>query len=402
MKVWTLDTALQRCEWPRHFREILSQTILTGLIADPYAASRLINFSTRSALVPFHYSLRIFNHLHNPNAFTWNTIMRAHFELQNNPHQALTLYKLFLAKHAKPDNYTYPTLLQCCAARVSEFEGRELHAHVVRFGFHQDVYVRNTLINFYAVCGSMPSARQVFEESPVPDVVSWNTVLAGYVQAGNVEEAERVYRGMPERNTIASNSMIVLFGRKGCVEKARRIFDEVRGRDMDMVSWSAMVSCYERNEMCEEALVLFVEMKASGVAVDEIVVVSVVSACSRILNAEMGRLVHGLAAKVGVEDYVSLKNALIHLYSSCGEIVDAQRIFDDGGVLLDLISWNSMISGYLRCGSIEDAEKLFYSMPEKDVVSWSAMISGYAQHECFSEALALFQEMQLHGFPEEK
>ncbi|BAU03644.1 hypothetical protein VIGAN_UM148600 [Vigna angularis var. angularis] len=88
MKVWTLDAALQRCQWPRHFREILSQTILTGLISDPYAASRLINFSTRSALVPFDYSLRIFNHLHNPNPFTWNTIMRAHFELQNNPHQA--------------------------------------------------------------------------------------------------------------------------------------------------------------------------------------------------------------------------------------------------------------------------------------------------------------------------
>ncbi|KAG2383989.1 Pentatricopeptide repeat-containing protein [Vigna angularis] len=338
MKVWTLDAALQRCQWPRHFREILSQTILTGLISDPYTASKLINFFTRSSLVPFDYSLRIFDHLHNPNPFTWNTIMRAHFELQNNPHQAITLYKLFLAKHAKPDNYTYPILLQCCAARVSEFEGRELHAHVVRFGFHQDVYVRNTLINLYAICGRMSSARQVFEESPVWDLVSWNTVLAGYVQAGNVEEAERVYRGMPERNTIASNSMIVLFGKKRCVKKARRILDKVQGRDMDMVSWNAMVSCYEQNEMCEEALVLFVEMKASGVTVDEIVVVSVVSACSRILNAEMGRLVHGLAAKVGVEDYVSLKNALIHLYSSCGEIVDAQRIFDDGGV-----SWTNGI-----------------------------------------------------------
>lgn len=250
-------------------------------------------------------------------------------------------------------------------------------------------------MNLYAVCGSVGSARRVFEESPVLDLVSWNTLLAGYVQAGEVEEAERVFEGMPERNTIASNSMIALFGRKGCVEKARRIFNGVRGRERDMVSWSAMVSCYEQNEMGEEALVLFVEMKGSGVAVDEVVVVSALSACSRVLNVEMGRWVHGLAVKVGVEDYVSLKNALIHLYSSCGEIVDARRIFDDGGELLDLISWNSMISGYLRCGSIQDAEMLFYSMPEKDVVSWSAMISGYAQHECFLEALALFQEMQL-------
>ncbi|KAH1153866.1 hypothetical protein GYH30_049484 [Glycine max] len=398
MKVSTLDSLLQSCKCPRHFKQLLSQTILTGLITDPYAASRLINFSSHSTtLVPFHYSLRIFNHLRNPNTFTWNTIMRAHLYLQNSPHQALLHYKLFLASHAKPDSYTYPILLQCCAARVSEFEGRQLHAHAVSSGFDGDVYVRNTLMNLYAVCGSVGSARRVFEESPVLDLVSWNTLLAGYVQAGEVEEAERVFEGMPERNTIASNSMIALFGRKGCVEKARRIFNGVRGRERDMVSWSAMVSCYEQNEMGEEALVLFVEMKGSGVAVDEVVVVSALSACSRVLNVEMGRWVHGLAVKVGVEDYVSLKNALIHLYSSCGEIVDARRIFDDGGVLLDLISWNSMISGYLRCGSIQDAEMLFYSMPEKDVVSWSAMISGYAQHECFSEALALFQEMQLHG-----
>ena len=65
-----------------------------------------------------------------------------------------------------------------------------------------------------------------------------------------------MFEGMPERNTIASNSMIALFGRKGCVEKARRIFNGVRGRERDMVSWSAMVSCYEQNEMGEEALVL--------------------------------------------------------------------------------------------------------------------------------------------------
>ncbi|KAK7387098.1 hypothetical protein VNO78_27605 [Psophocarpus tetragonolobus] len=397
MKVRTLETLLQRCECVRELKQILSQTILSALIRDPYAASRVIKFSSHSTLVPFNYSLRIFNHLDNPNVFTWNTIMRAHLELQNSPHQALSLYKRFLAQHAKPDNYTYPILLQCCAARVSEFDGRQLHRHVVGFGFYEDVYVRNTLINLYAVCGSMESARKVFEESPVLDLVSWNTLLAGYVQAGEVEEAERVFMGMPERNTIASNSMIVLFGKEGCVDKAKRIFYEVRGRERDMVSWSAMVSCYEQNEMGEEALALFVEMRASGVNVDEVVVVSVVSACSRVLNVEMGRMVHGLTVKVGVEDYVSLKNALIHFYSSCREIVDARRIFYDGGVLLDMISWNSMISGYLRCGSIEEAEMLFYSMPEKDVVSWSAMISGYAQHECFSEALVLFQEMQLHG-----
>ncbi|KAL2349272.1 hypothetical protein Fmac_003272 [Flemingia macrophylla] len=389
MKASALEALLQWCQSLRQLKEILSQTILRGVIAEAYGASRVIKFCSHTCVVPFHYTLRIFHYLPNPNAFTWNTIMRAQFHLQNNPHHSLSLYALFLATHAtRPDHFTHPILLQCCA------EGMQLHAHVVSFGFPHDLYVRNTLIHFYSVCGSLESARRVFDESPVLDLVSWNTLLAGCVQAGHVEEAERVFGGMPVRNTIACNSMIVLFGRMGRVEKARRVFDEVRG--VDMVSWSAMVACYEKNGMCGEALGLFVEMRACGVAMDEVVVVSVLSACSRVLDVEMGRLVHGLAVKVGVGDYVSLKNALTHLYSSCGEVVDARRIFDDG-VVLDLISWNSMIAGYLRCGEIRDAEVLFRSMPEKDVVSWSAMISGYAQHEWFSEALELFQEMQICG-----
>ncbi|XP_061340943.1 pentatricopeptide repeat-containing protein At3g62890-like [Gastrolobium bilobum] len=390
-----LETKLQRCKCLKQFKQILSQMILTNFITDTFAASRLINFSVNSTFVHFDYSLRIFNHLHNPNTFIWNTLMRAHLQLpQNSPHQALCFYKLFLVKDVDPDNYTYPILLRSCALRLSEFEGRQLHTHVLKLGFDSDVFVRNTLINLYAVCGNMVNARKVFEESPVRDLVSWNTILAGYVHVGDVEVAECLYSRMPERNAIASNSMIVLFGRKGLVVHARRLFDEIR--EKDMISWSAMVSCYEQNEMYEEALVMFVDMNANGVMVDEVVVVSAISACTSLLIVRTGKSVHGLAAKIGIEDYVSLQNALIHLYSSCGKILDAQRLFNDG-VLVDQISWNSMISGYLRCGSVEDAEKLFCSMPEKDVVSWSAMISGYAQHGCFSESLDLFHKMQLHG-----
>ncbi|CAI8596622.1 unnamed protein product [Vicia faba] len=389
-----LETNLQRCQWVNQFKQILSQMILTGFITDTYAASRLINFSTHSNFIPFYYSLKIFNHLHNPNTFIWNTVMRSHLEHHNSPHQAINFYKLFLLQNTPPDHYTYPILLRSCAARVSEPEGQQIHDHVVKSGFDSDVYVRNTLINLYAVCGNMVSARKVFKESLVLDMVSWNTLLAGYVNVGDVGEAEFVYDRMPVRNTIASNSMIVLFGRKGCVVKARRLFDLIEGKDM--VSWSALISCYEQNGMCEEALVLFVNMNVCGVMVDEVVMVTAISACTSLSVVLMGRSVHGLAAKVGIQDYVSLQNALIHLYSSCGEILDAQKLFN-GGVLLDLVSWNSMISGYLMCGLIEDAKTLFDSMVEKDVVSWSAMISGYAQHGCFTEAVTLFQEMQLLG-----
>ncbi|KAF7813464.1 pentatricopeptide repeat-containing protein [Senna tora] len=374
-------------------QSIFSQMILTGFIRDTYAASRIIKFSADSKFIHIGYSLQILNHIENPNGFIWNTMMRAFLE-RNYPQEALYLYQVFLVKDAIPDYYTFPILLQSCAARLSEFEGKQMHNHVLKFGFNSDIYVGNTLINMYSVCGNMRSARKIFKESPVLDLVSWNSILAGYVQMGDVKEARYIYDRMPEKNTIASNSMIVLLGRTGEVDEAGQLFNEIPQKDM--FSWSALISCYEQNAMYEEALVLFVNMNANGVTVDEVVAVSVLSACTHLSAVQAGKSIHGLAVKIGIQSYVNLQNAFIHLYSSCGEILDAKKLFNEG-IHLDQISWNSMISGYFKCGSAEDAETLFNSMPEKDIVSWGAMISGYVQYNRFSEALALFQEMQLRG-----
>ncbi|KAK2640210.1 hypothetical protein Ddye_028005 [Dipteronia dyeriana] len=383
---------LQKCQNFKQFTQILSQMILTGFITDTFAASRLLKFSTDSLpFVDINYCCRIFTHIENPNAFIFNTMMRAYIQ-RNCPEKVMCLYKLMLNNNMGVDNYTYPLLVQASALRLSVFEGKMVHGHVFKVGFDFDVYVNNTLINMYAVCGTLSDARKLFDESPSLDSVSWNSILAGYVNAGNVEEARYIFDTMPERNVIASNSMIVLFGRTGNVNDACRLFREMPKKDL--VSWSALISCYEQHEMYEEALATFKRMNDHGVMVDEVVVVSVLTACARLTDVVIGKLIHSLVVKIGVEYYVNLQNALIHMYSSCEEIVSAEKLFR-ASYNLDLVSWNSMITAYLKCGSIEKAKALFDNMTEKDVVSWGAMISGYAQHDQFSETLELFQEMQL-------
>lgn len=389
-----LEFHLKQCQHIKQFNQILSQMLLTGFLRDTYAASRLIKFSTDFPFIHIEYTRRIFNLIENTNCFMWNMMMRAYIQT-NSPHFVFTLYKSMLSEHLGADNYTYPLLIQACSIRRSEWEAKQVHNHVLKLGFDADVYVQNTLINFFSVCSNMTDARRVFDESSVLDSVSWNSILAGYVQMGNVEEAKHIYVQMPERGIIASNSMIVLFGIKGLVVEARKLFDEML--EKDMVTWSALIACFQQNEMFEEAMKTFVGMHKIGVMVDEVVAVSALSACANLLIVNMGKLIHGLALKIGTECYINLQNALIHMYSKCGDIVVARKLFDEA-YLLDLISWNSMISGYLKCGLVENAKAIFYSMPKKDVVSWSSMISGYAQHDLFYETLALFQEMQKNGF----
>ncbi|XP_051146663.1 pentatricopeptide repeat-containing protein At3g62890-like isoform X2 [Andrographis paniculata] len=368
--------------------------VLKGLIRDTYAASRILKFSTDSAFIQIDYSLKIFTGIDAKNGFIWNTMFRALLH-GGRPHESILLYRSMLADDLLSiDHYTHPILIHGCSLGLSEFEGRQVHDHALKMGFDEDLYVANNLINFYGVCGLMFDARKVFDESPEQDTVSWNSLLAGYVAAGNVDDAKLVYSRMPQKNVIASNSMIALLGKSRRMREARELFNVIE--DKDLVSWTALISGYEQNEMYEEALKLLPTMQTNGIRIDEVVVVSALSACSHSSSFRLGESLHGLSVKIGFKSYVNLYNALLHAYSLRGDVFAAEKLFAAAS-FLDLISWNSMISGYMKCGSTDKARELFDAMPEKDVVSWSSMISGYSQCDKFPETLALFHDMQREG-----
>lgn len=384
-----LNTHLLKCQNYHQFNQILSQMLTSAYIKHTYAASKLLKFSTESPFIHIDYSCKIFNYVDNPHGFIYNTMMRGYLN-ENCVKNVIFFYKTMLFNNVFPDNYTYPILVQAMGSRGCVFEGRQVHNHVLKAGFEFDVYVKNTLISMYVGCGSVRDARKVFDGSGVRDLVSWNSMLAGYVMMGDVNEAKLMYDLMPERNVIASNSMIVLLGKCGWLIEARKLFNELE--EKDLVSWTALISCYEQSEMYEEALTVFAEMNGWGVVMDEVVLVSVLSACAHLSFVRTGEMIHGLSLRIGIDSYVNLQNALIYMYSTCGNIMAAENLFKVS-YQLDQISWNSMISGYLKCGKSDKARELFDSISEKDIVTWSAMISGYAQLGQFAETLTLFQEM---------
>ncbi|KAL5992013.1 hypothetical protein ACLOJK_012926 [Asimina triloba] len=92
---------------------------------------------------------------------------------------------------------------------------------------------------------------------------------------------------------------------------------------------------------------------------------AILKACSRLLGVQEGKQVHAHAVKTGYWCEVHACNTLIHLYSVCGLLDDARRVFD--------------------------------KMPARETVSWNAMITGYSQNGLSVEALSLFREMQVGG-----
>ncbi|EFJ19339.1 hypothetical protein SELMODRAFT_17031, partial [Selaginella moellendorffii] len=58
---------------------------------------------------------------------------------------------------------------------------------------------------------------------------------------------------------------------------------------------------------------------------------------------------------------------------------------------------NNVVQMYSRCGSIDEAARLFDEMPGRDVIAWNAMISANAQSGRSDQALELLLLMDLDG-----
>lgn len=214
--------------------------------------------------------------------------------------------------------------------------GEQIHSHIVRFGFHNDVYVENSLVHMYAACGpsSIVAAGRVFGGMSFRDVVSWTSMVDGYCRCGSVDDAREMFDEMPHRN---------------------------------LVTWSIMINGYVKNKCFEKAVELFEVMKREGVVANETVMVSVVSSCAHLGALEVGVKAHEYVVENGMTVNLVLGTALVEMYWRCGEVEKAIRVFQE-------------------------------ELPEKDSLSWSSIIKGLAVHGHAHKAIRYFSEMVRLGF----
>lgn len=118
----------------------------------------------------------------------------------------------------------------------------------------------------------------------------------------------------------------------------------------------------------------------------------VIKACSSELNLRLGKSVHGLAIKHGVNFDVFVGTGLIDFYGKCKEVECARNLFDNMSDR-SVVTWTAMIVGYLSVGDVEKGKRLFYLMPERNVPSWNALVDGLVKVGDLIGARKLFDEM---------
>lgn len=102
-----------------------------------------------------------------------------------------------------PNSYTFTFLLRCFEPFETLRDGTVVYGDIVKLGYEASMFVMNALVDFYGKCGeNLDLARELFEEMPERDVVSWNTMIGAYMNHGKIEFAIGLFESMPGKNTI--------------------------------------------------------------------------------------------------------------------------------------------------------------------------------------------------------
>ncbi|WJX22568.1 Pentatricopeptide repeat-containing protein [Trifolium repens] len=336
------------------------------------------------------YANNVFTLLHNPNVFTWNTMIRGYAESDNSSVPALSLYRKMLVSCVEPDTHTYPFLLKAISKSLNVREGEMIHSVTIRNGFESLIFVRNSLLHIYAACGDTESAHKVFVSMDERDLVAWNSVINGFALNGKPNEALSFFREMslegvePDGFTVVSllsacaelgalelgrrvhvyllkvgltenlhvnNSLLDFYAKCGSIREAQQVFGEMRERNV--VSWTSLIVGLAVNGFGEEALELFKEMERQELVPGEITFVGVLYACSHCGMMEEGfNYFRRMKEEYGIMPKIEHYGCMVDLLSRAGLVKQAYEYIQNMPLQPNAVIWRTLLGACTLHGDL--------------------------------------------------
>ncbi|KAI3507707.1 hypothetical protein L1887_22698 [Cichorium endivia] len=232
----------------------------------------------------------------------------------------------------------YVRIIENYASNRALQSGKQLHAHLIINGLARSTHVASKLISFYTECRQICHARKLFDE-------------------------------IPKRNT-------------------RR--------------WIVLIGAYARHGFHQEAMSMFCEMQREGAAPSKFIVPSVLKSCGHLLDSQTGEKLHAVIVKQEFESDPFVSSALIDMYSKCGRIKKARKVYDVMAET-DLVAMNTMVAGYIQHGLVNEALLLVKTTQlmglSPNLVTWNTLISGFSQANDDSNVAKIFQSMKEYKIP---
>lgn len=375
--------------------------IQLGFRFDVYFCNTLIGFYAKCGCISLAH--KVFDEMPHRDLVSWTSIVSGYVSERN----VVQAFRLFgeMRKDVEPNSVTVITLLQGCNVSVIVVLGKQFHGYILKKGFLNDKSVKNALLQVYSNQGTSEDVEILFSES-ASDVVTWNILISFYVAIGNTKRVLEIFydmlRGVApsvESLTLVASSLskcgyfsqgqqlhcfaikanlcdhifltclMDLYAKCNDLESSVQLLSEIPSRSRNSMTWSTLMSGYNKNGHYKMTIELFKQLQSSGVKLESEIMATLLNLCADTGALHMGKEIHAY---------------YIRNFS--------QRFLEDNSILE-----TSILNMYLKSGSLSSARQCFTLVTKKDVVAWTSMVEGLGMYGLGHEALAYFDQMLKQG-----
>ncbi|CAJ2638705.1 unnamed protein product [Trifolium pratense] len=208
----------------------------------------------------------IFDNLKKKTNVTWNAMILGY--AQNGcVNEALSLFYMMQSKDIKSDCFTLVAVITALANLSVTRKAKWVHGLAIRTYMNNNVFVSTALVDTYAKCGAIQTARKLFDMMQERHVITWNTMIDGYGTHGHGKEALDLFNDMQNESVMPNDttflSVISACSHSGLVEEGLHFFRSMKedyGLEPAMDHYSAFIDLLGRAGKLDDAWNFIQEM----------------------------------------------------------------------------------------------------------------------------------------------
>ncbi|XP_057952960.1 pentatricopeptide repeat-containing protein At5g39350-like [Malania oleifera] len=409
-----------------------ARTLVSGFDSDTFVQNSLLAMYMNCG--EMEAARQVFDTMWERTVVSWNTMINGYFR-NGRAKEALVVFNWMKSVGVEPDSVTVVSILPVCGYLQELDVGRRIHAFVEEKGLGGRIPVTNSLVDMYAKCGSMSEAQLILDKMDEGDVVTWTTVINGYILNGDLRSAlllcplmqlegirpnsvtvasllsacaslrapkhGRCLHGWAikqkiETDVIVETALIDMYAKCSHVNLSFQVF--MGTSKMRTVPWNAVLSGYIHNGLAREAIELFKQMLVESVDPNAATLNSLLPAYAILADMQQATNMHNYLIRSGFISSIEIATALIDIYSKCGNLEFAHKIFN--GIPKtdkDIFLWSVIIASYGTHGNGKIAVSLFHDMVQSGVkpnaVTFTSVLHACSHAGLVDDGLSLFNLM---------
>lgn len=224
-------------------KQIHAYIIKIGIKSNTHMESTLVDMYAKCGHI--ENARRMFDQMCRRDSISWNAMI-AGYTQKGHPEEGFSLFQQMKQEHIMPDEGTFVSILNTCASIAALERGKEIHADIIKSGFDLDVFVGSALVDMYAKCANIKSARCVFSKMPKQDVVLWTAMITGYAHNGHDQDALQIVKQMCKEGTKLNDvtflAVLLSCSHAGLVDEGCQFFDSV-SQEQDVIPRMEHYTC---------------------------------------------------------------------------------------------------------------------------------------------------------------